>query len=458
MPSRLQKQKLADEKAVADPLTRRLRQKQRPADVKVAEAEASLESNRICKATIPEHNASLGPEALAGRILASGEVYFPMMTQNELAAITVPASAPADQVSLVLAKHGVCLVTGILSENECLDFERFWQADLLSVLDSTREDNISNATAKRLREEGIGTWPEAWSANLGKKGMVSQRALPHGAFAWNSRLHTEVRKVFANIFSTPAEDLAVGLDCVFWSAADSAAAESNNEWLHCDQNHRTGMTWPCVQGVLYVWPSESEKSSTTVVWPGSHRDVYRCIMDDMTAYSRGRVAGGQGIHLHSLADPQLRENITSKAVAGSRRVPCPAGSLLLWDSRTIHQGWAGGPRLAQPVCWEPRQRREQDPDALSRKMLMCLTGVPSSHSSAEARAHGMAPRSRNCELLPSAGYPGMRRQILPHCIDEEERLAWEAAQSSLWGARKGVNQTYVDALSFLLKPEVAAAL
>ena len=33
--------------------------------------------------------------------------------------------------------------------------------------------------------------------------------------------------------------------------------------------------------------------------------------------------------------------------------------LLLWDSRTVHQGWRGGPRLAQPICWEPRERRSQ---------------------------------------------------------------------------------------------------
>ena len=34
--------------------------------------------------------------------------------------------------------------------------------------------------------------------------------------------------------------------------------------------------------------------------------------------------------------------------------------LLLWDSRTVHQGWRGGPRLAMPICWEPRHRRSEE--------------------------------------------------------------------------------------------------
>merc|ERR1712217_246749 len=94
---------------------------------------------------------------------------------------------------------------------------------------------------------------------------------------------------------------------------------------------------------------------------------------------------GQSVRLDNITDGNYRRELTAAAAASSRRVPCPPGSLLLWDSRTIHQGWAGGPRLAQPVCWEPRDRRESDHNALGRKVFMCAAGLPSSHSSAEAR-------------------------------------------------------------------------
>lgn len=270
-------------------------------------------------------------------------------------------------------------------------------------------------------------------------------------------MHAGVRKVFADIFETSTDDLVVGLDCVFWSSADAPAAESNPEWLHCDQNHRTGLTWPCVQGVLYVWSSEDERASTTVIWPGSHQGVYQSIMQDPVAIKRGRHIGGQSVKLSQLTNGCLRQQLINEAMVASRRVPCPAGSLLLWDSRTIHQGWAGGPRLAQPVCWEPRQRREGDREALGRKIFMCAAGVPSSHSSAEARVHGMAPRSKPCEVLEGDAMPAIKAQVRPFCVAEDKRHEWEAAQQILW-ARGAVDQADPRALIKLLKPEVVDVL
>lgn len=176
-----------------------------------------------------------------------------------------------------------------------------------------------------------------------------------------------------------------------------------------DQNHRTGLTWPCAQGVLYVWPSEGNDTSTTVVWPRSHREVYERIMQDAEAVARGRSIGGQSVKLRELQDASLREELLREAVLGSRRVPCPKGSLLLWDSRTIHQGWRGGPRLAQPICWEPRERRPEA--AARRKRWMCCSGVASSHSASEGRVHGMAKEAPRPSV--EDGLPLLRASLVP---------------------------------------------
>merc|ERR1712217_890136 len=74
-----------------------------------------------------------------------------------------------------------------------------------------------------------------------------------------------------------------------------------------------------------------------------------------------------------------------EACAATRRIPVPAGALLLWSSCTVHQGWDGGPRLAVPVCWEPRQR--VDAEARNRKLKFAALGVTTSHSPSEGRIH-----------------------------------------------------------------------
>merc|ERR1719215_871916 len=162
---------------------------------------------------------------------------------------------------------------------------------------------------------------------------------------------------------------------------------------------------------------------------------------------------GQFLKLNTVADPSLREDLLGEAIARSRRVPCPAGSLLLWDSRLVHQGWAGGPRLAQPVSWEPKERRDEA--ALRRKLWMCAVGVPSSHSASEAQIHPMAPCQRP---VPFRAYgPAMAASIVPFGVASEKESEWEAMQDLLWG-RHGPDRTDEAKLRAILRDEVVAVL
>ena len=136
--------------------------------------------------------------------------------------------------------------------------------------------------------------------------------------------------------------------------------------------------------MVYVWASSEEASSTTVVWPGSHREVYQELMADPKMIAQGR-CGNHFCLLSALDDPSLHNRFVEKA----RRLPVPAGALLLWNSRTVHQGWSGGPRLAQPVCWEPAERCT--PSARERKLRLAALGLPSTHWAALAEPHYLVP-------------------------------------------------------------------
>jgi len=295
----------------------------------------------------------------------------------------------------VFARHGCALVCDVLDTAQCADLEGLWKADLLEAVDENQPGTELVRTAlETFDQEGIAAWPAIWKGPLGTKGCASQRNLPHGRFAWAARLHPNVKRVFAQLFDVSSDELAVGLDVTFWAAADTASpATENPQWLHVDQNYQSGLTHLCAQGVLYIWPSTDEATSTTAVWPGSHLDVYSRLMQDGHAKEKGKkTLGSQSVRINSLHDYSERQDLAAKAIAGTRRVPCPQGSLLLWDSRTIHQGWGGGPRFAQPICWEPKVRRDED--ARLRKLYCCAAGVPTSHSSSEGRVHGMARAGR----------------------------------------------------------------
>ena len=46
-----------------------------------------------------------------------------------------------------------------------------------------------------------------------------------------------------------------------------------------------------------------------------------------------------------------------------------------------------GPRLAVPVCWEPRKRRNEQ--TYYRKLRLCATGLPTTHWASLGRQHNM---------------------------------------------------------------------
>ncbi|CAK9061014.1 unnamed protein product [Durusdinium trenchii] len=383
-----------------------------------------------------------------------GEAFFPMMSDSEMAPLLVPATEP-ERIRSTFREHGVCIVTDVISPEDCMALEDLWHDDLLQLLDESKLDPQVAKQAAAVKET-VKAWPKHWDSHLGNKGMASKHALPHGSFAWGARLHPNVRRVFAELYEMGEEDLAVGLDNVFWCSAEEAGTNTNPEWLHVDQNHCTGITWTCAQGVLYVWPSGPNDSST-VVWPKSHTEVYDHMMGDPEAIHRGRSMGGQSVKLKELQDAKIREELMRDAFEKSRRVPCPAGSLLLWDSRTVHQGWRGGPRLAMPICWEPKTRRDEA--ALRRKLWMCGSGVPSSHSAAEGRVHGMAKEAHQPAL--EDGLPLLRASLVPFAIRINQESDWLRQQQAIWPSDNPKRQADCNDLKAvlpLLRPEMLEVL
>ena len=224
-------------------------------------------------------------------------------------------------------------------------------------------------------------WDEKAVELLGEKGRLHDRGLPNGRFAWASRLLPGVRRCFQSLF--PGEELCVGLDMPFFSPATRVKKPAVFPEPHVDRNeHLTSEK--CWQAILYVWEA-GEKSSTTVVLPKSHVELYPSIMEDR------KIPKSHYVELQKL---EGKGEFLDAWKIGARRLLVPSGALVLWDSKLVHTGWAGGRRLAQPVCWEPVSRR--DDAARLRKISHASQGLSTSHSAAEGRlhtVHGKTPMS-----------------------------------------------------------------
>jgi len=141
--------------------------------------------------------------------------------------------------------------------------------------------------------------------------------------------------------------------------------------------------------------------------------------------------GSVGMHyseIKEMSDEEQAERLAGAWQHEARRVIVPEGALLLWNSRTVHTGWKGGPRLAQTVCLEPAQQRPEN-ERVAKYRLAAL-GLPSVHWARAAMQHDMSLNSlgvfeyRRVEAEDGDGHPDtvvlpLRPAIRPAALAED---------------------------------------
>ena len=157
------------------------------------------------------------------------------------------------------------------------------------------------------------------------------------------------------------------------------------------------------QSILSIWPSTTKDDWGTLLWPGSHETVFPELMGIVDACDPSGVGLGHFVSLSQVRD--VKPDLQDLFISHSKRICLPAGSLLIWDSRTVHQGCRSnvGRRLAMPICWEPAARRS--PSALLRKMLIASSGRPSTHWASFGNMHGAQQVSSQTHVpVPARDY------------------------------------------------------
>jgi len=276
----------------------------------------------------------------------------------------------------ILNEFGFAIVSDVVEESKLVSFEKLWAQDLLSILDPSSK---KEAVAEVLPDP-INRWPMS-TASLGTK-FASEFGLPQGQLAWAVRTCPEIRSIYSAIFET--NDLCVGCDNVFFNNQKCQVEKDDDRvsklWPHADQNvyKLPSGDYESYQGVLYIWPSDLN-SSSTVVWPGSYQSFYPKLMEEHWRWK----TRGHFCTLNKKEVDTYSHNL--------RRIPVARGGVLLWNSKSIHQGWPNGPRLAVPICFEPKERRSIE--AFNSKKKCLLNGAPTTHWASLGVAHNIHKKS-----------------------------------------------------------------
>ena len=284
-----------------------------------------------------------------------------------------------------ILNYGVCVVTGVLDNNECINMVNGMVNTLTYVTADLDEPfDINNP----------GTYKTLKKNLLPKKGKLYQNwGLGQAQFCWDVRCNPKIIDVFSRICGT--DDLTVSMD----GFSFIPPPEANNDHFsyqsqhnyHIDQSGKKP-NLESVQG--WVTALDVEDGDATLVAMICSHFFHSEYCKTYNLYPSSDWISLKNDHLDFFKQKGCYEH----------RFTCPKGSLVLWDSRTVHYG--SGPLVGRP---NPKFRSI---------IYVCYT--PSNLMTERYR-------KRKIEIFESRGSSGYRRMTThcphkPHMHDEIPRL------------------------------------
>ena len=246
----------------------------------------------------------------------------------------------------------------------------------INVMTNNEVDDIASGFWDWLEQLGTGlkrndvttidiceTWPEQ------TKGIINMYGIGQAEFMWRARIHPNIIHVFKDIWNNDSLITSFDGACMFPLAPGFIleSHEEHKEWLHRDQSPLVNERM-CVQGALQLYDNLSEEDGGFIVWPKSH------LIDWTTRDPRAKRIETHWYRVGRVMTPLEKEKCVILRV--------PKGTLILWDSRTIHENiqptiFSRNPRAALLICMMPREYASHT--TLSKRYECFITKKTTTH-------------------------------------------------------------------------------
>ena len=301
-----------------------------------------------------------------------------------------------------LKTHGFAVVEDVLPVGTCEDIV----SDMWEWMEQT--------TQGRVKQSDPMSWaPREWVSST--HGIIQHYGIGSSKAAKKVRTAKRVLRVYEAIYGT--KRLVSSMDGVAMLPApekrrraigkargNGAAAVRNTQWpktgqwLHTDQNPLAKGRY-CIQALVSLRATD-RYSSTLCVVRGSHLKH-----DDLVSEHGVEVMDRK--HWYKFSGEEIQRIYGKPSDDAWERVTGPAGSLFLWDSRTVHQN--SGPALGRPeasvmdryvvyACFGPEAWMR--PGDRKRKAAAAAAGRTTSHWPWTSTLFAVKPQTWGREGIP----------------------------------------------------------
>jgi len=284
-----------------------------------------------------------------------------------------------------VAQYGVAILPSVLSPAEC--------EELRSLMWDFVE-GISQTWERPLSRHDESTWGQVKKLLLSHGMLCQWYGVGHCQAAWTVRQNPNVVAPFAAYYKCDRpEDLLTSFDGMSFGLPPEVTKRGwfRGTWLHTDQSY-TRNEHECLQA--WVTAEDVEPGDGTLAfYEGSH------LLHAEFAQRFGVTEKGDWYQLKEAEQVAFYRTRCGEV----KRIVCPRGSMVFWDSRTIHCGsepmrGRPNPKLRAVVyaCYQPRACASQR--AIEKKRKAFEERRTTSHWPARPKLFGKRPRTYGAAL------------------------------------------------------------
>jgi hypothetical protein len=293
------------------------------------------------------------------------------------------AVADPGLMSAALARSGFVLVTGVLAAQECeLMNNGMWDAF----------EHVSKNMQVPISRDKESTWGTMFDLYPTSTMIFKHGKLGHTQYAWDVRQNPRVAGLFGMLYNCEPENLLTSFDAVGVSLPPEVTKRGwrpNSTDLpaaHVDQSY-TNSDFKCIQS--WVTANDVRPGDATLrLLPGSHR------LHANAAYKFGEGSKANFVQLDAERQAWYAEHGCEPV-----HIVCPAGSMVFWDSRTVHAGarplknrpYGANIRNIVYVCMQPRDHATTA--AIDKKRKLFSEQRITNHWPCEPKAESMVPHT-----------------------------------------------------------------
>jgi len=242
----------------------------------------------------------------------------------------------------VLEEFGVAIIPNILDNEESDEIiNGIW--DFL--------EHISQPWDKPINRNDKESWKEFFELYPMHSMLLKNWNIGHAHISWKIRQNPKILEIFSILWNVKPEELLVSFDSLSFHIPPEITKRGwfkDNLWLHSDQSF-TDNRFKCVQAWV-TGLDVNENDGTLAFLEKSHN-----FHEDF----------GRDFEIKDKKDWYKLDNIELEYYLNNecelKKIKCPKGSLVLWDSRTIHCGIQPNKQRTAPnfraiiyLCYQPR--------------------------------------------------------------------------------------------------------